>query len=327
MNINSAQNTTTPIEPFVSLVIVTWNRCSDVKNTLLQYRKQTYKNFETIVVDNFSTDGTQEMIKSEFEYVRFFELDSNTGLKAFNIGMKAAKGEIIIISDDDAYIEHDGIRKIVEKFQNQKDSLAVVATSLVFVPSNIEYKWYPNEIIEPFNEKGYDSHYFINAGVGFRSDVLKKTGYYDEDFFMWMFEVDISTRIIGEGYDVKYFPEIKAFHKDFVQSTGTKKKVERSLYYSFRNIIWYYWKYFPIHIALGRSLIRIPFDFLWITLRCRNPIIAIKALIDIFKGMPNNLKKRKPIPKQFVKKALANQSEISNLLTFIKNKIRYKLGN
>ena len=306
--------------PLVSVVVVSWNRKDDVAHTLNEYRKQTYKNFEIIVVDNNSTDGTKELIKTKYPEVRLFELPENTGLKAFNIGMKNAKGEIIIISDDDANLEYDGIKKIIDKF-NLNCNLCIAACRLIYSPSGVEYNWYPKETKDI--TKSYDSHYFYNAGAGFRKNMIENIGYYDEDFFMWMFEVDLSTRAIAAGYDVKYFPDIIVYHKDYTPSV--KRKTDNALYYSSRNIIFYYWKYFPFNIAFGRSIVRIPFDFFWTLLKSKSIILPFKILKGIITGFNGNLKKRKAIKKQYVKKALGYQSEIGNLYTFVRNKIKYKI--
>jgi GT2 family glycosyltransferase len=321
MKINSEHsNNFISHNPLVSVVVVSWNRKSDVAHTLNEYRKQTYENFEIIVVDNNSADGTQELVKTEYPEVRLFALSENTGYHAFNIGMKNAKGEIIVISDDDCHLEHDGIKKYVDKFKSN-NNLCIAACRMIYYPLGIEYNWYPKKIKDI--TKSYDSHYFYNAGAGLRKSLLETIGYFDEDFFISMSEVDLSTRAIGAGYDVKYFPDITVYHKHYDKNKRNKDKVNKFLYYSSINIIFYYWKYFPFHVAFGRSIVRIPFDFFWTLLKSKSIILPFKILKGIITGFNGNLKKRKAIQKQYVKKALGYQSEIGNLYTFVRNKIKY----
>jgi hypothetical protein len=297
----------------VSIVIATWNRKDDLKETLIHYLSQTYKNLEIIVVDNASNDDTNGMIKKDFPSIRLIELNENTGVKAYNIGMKSAKGEIIVVSDNDSFLENNGVEKIARIFQKSGSNLAVIALKIVHIPQNLDYKFLPIDEKEP-NPNGYESHLFIGAGAALKKEVLEKVGYYPEEFFMYMNEVDLCTRIIGAGYEIKYFPDIKAFHKSSTQARNKSK----TLLLLMRNIIWYYWKYFPIHIALGRSLIRIPFDALFLLYKRVKISEIISTLLAALIRIPSILKNRQVIPRKYVKKALGYKSEFSNLYYFVK---------
>src|SRR4051794_19397133 len=90
-------------EPTVSVLIVNWNRQDYIKETLSQLRKQPYPGMEILVVDNGSTDGTQDMITSEFPEVRLLRLEKNVGqCTGLNIGLENARAEIVISLDNDA---------------------------------------------------------------------------------------------------------------------------------------------------------------------------------------------------------------------------------
>ena len=315
---------TTLANPFVSVVIVSWNRKSEVEHTLSEYRKQTYKNFEIVVVDNNSTDGTKELIKAGFPEVRLIELSENTGFNAYNIGMKNARGEIIVVSDDDAYLEYDGIKKIVDKF-NSNPNLCIAACKIIRFPSTPEFPMDPKEMAD--TTKSYDIHCFYNAGAGMRKNMIEKIGYYDEDFFIWCSEMSLSTRAIGAGYDVKYFPDITVYHKYYahIYYAHEKSKLNIALYYTWINAVFYHWKYFPFHIAFGRTILKLPFDFFRTLLVSRSIVLPFKTLKAIITGFNKNLKKRKVIPKQYVKKALGYKSEISNIYSFTKVLIKRKI--
>jgi GT2 family glycosyltransferase len=301
---------------------VTWNRKLDIDHTLNEYKKQTYKNFEIIVIDNNSTDGARELIKEKYPEVHLFEMPENTGYHAFNVGMQNAKGEILIVTDNDAYLEPNGINKMVDKF-NSNTNLGIATCTQVYFPFvELAYPYYQKEIIDP--TKPFDVHYFPTAGVGLRKNMLEKIGYFDEDYFFWGCEMDLSTRAIVAGYDVKYFPDIIGYHRYYSHKEKSGKR-HWFYYYSCRNIIFYYWKHYPFHIAFGRSILRIPFDFLWSLLVTKNIVLPFKILKAIITGFNKNLKKRKVIPKQYVKRALGYQSEINTLYTFVKYKIKYRI--
>ncbi len=313
-----------PKECLVSVVIATWKRREELRKTLLEYGKQSYPHVEIIVVDNNSCDGTVELLGEEFPNVRLIRLSENTGVKAYNIGMQAAKGDILVISDNDSHLEPSGIEKIVQKFREGDEHLAVVACEVVYLPQNSVYHWYPLHVdAENPDPRGYPSHLFIGAGAAIRREVLERIGCYPEEFFLYMNEVDLCTRIIGAGYDVRYFPDIVTYHR----WTEISRVKGRSRLLSFRNAIWYYWKYFPIHIALGRSLIRIPFEVLVLSVLGTNPLDLMSTLAEILGRIPRILRNRTPIPKKHVKRALGYQSEISNLYYFLReNFSRHKLA-
>jgi len=322
---------TTPTNPFVSVVIVSWNRRIEIEYVLDEYKKQTYKNFEMVVVDNNSTDGTRELIKERFPEIRLIELPENTGYHAFNVGMQNAKGEILIVSDDDAFLEPDGISRIVDKF-NANPNLGIAVSKPVSYPLEIDFPWTTIKNTDP--TKSYDVHWFNSVGIGMRKSMFEKIGYFDEDYFFWGCEIDFATQAIAAGYDVKYFPNILVYHKYYSKKLGIKEqrvwKGQKNntgafLYYSSRNIILYYWKNYPFHIALGRSIIRIPYDFLWTLFRGKFTVSPFKAWKGIITGFNQTLKKRKVVPKQYVRKALGYQSEIVNLYSFLRNMTKYEI--
>lgn len=299
----------------VSVVIATWNRRHDLRETLVQYSQQTYRHTELIVVDNHSTDGTIAMMRTEFPSVRLITLQENTGVKAYNIGMRTALGELIVVSDNDSYLEARGIEKMVQKFSTGDQRLAVVACEVIYLPDNVVYNWYQNQIDRKnVRPDGYPTHLFIGAGAAIKSAVLAEVGYYPEEYFLFMNEVDLSTRIIAAGYEVRYFPDIVTYHR----SSPTSRIRELTYLLSFRNIIWYYWKYFPLRIAIGRSLMRIPVEILFLILRRTNPIKIFTTCTQLFVGLRQIVKTRQPIPACFVKRALGNQSEISTVYHYVR---------
>ncbi len=298
----------------VSVVIATWNRRHDLRETLVQYSQQTYPNVEMVVVDNHSTDGTTQMIETDFPFARLIKLAKDTGIAAYNIGMQAARGEIIVVSDNDSYLEPEGVEKIVQKFCHAGRLLAVVACEVVHMPYHTIYDWYPYPIDRADSHPdGYPTHLFIGSGAGIRKEVLEEVGYCPEEFFLYMNEFDLCTRIIGAGYDIRYFPDVVTY----LNASPVSRAKELTYLLSFRNIIWYYWKYFPLHIALGRSLIRIPFELGCFALRRTNPIKVFRTCTELLSRLPTILHNRRLIPRRNVRKALGHRSEISTIYYYV----------
>ncbi|MBI4551833.1 MAG: glycosyltransferase family 2 protein [Candidatus Latescibacteria bacterium] len=306
--------------PRVSLVIATWNRRSDLYRTLVDYQRQTYRDFETIVVDNGSTDGTADMVAQTFPDVQLIRLEQNTGIAGYNTGITHAAGEFIVVSDNDSSLEHDGIRKLVEKF-DRFPRVAIIACEVVEGPGGTIYDWYLRAVDRSHPpDDGYPSHLFIGAGAGFRKRVLDEVGLYPEEFFMYMNEVDLATRVLAAGHDVRFCPDIQTYHRH--SETGRSRDLNR--YYAFRNTIWYYWKYLPVSVAFGRCLIRVPFDVVSGLLLGTSPLALGRALGAAIIGLPRILRSRQPVPSALVRRVLGGRSELATLYGVVHEWLRRK---
>lgn len=117
----------------VSVVIPTYNRSSLIKNTIDSVLNQTYENFELIIVDDASTDNTEEIIrKYEDVRIRFIKLEENSqGTKPRNIGIQQSKGEYIALLDSDDEWLPTKLEKQVEFLQKFNDDRMVCFTDLV----------------------------------------------------------------------------------------------------------------------------------------------------------------------------------------------------
>lgn len=103
----------------VSIIIPTYNRKHLLPRAINSVLRQTYQDFEIIIIDDGSTDGTEEMIKNEFDNskIRYFKFDVNRGVsEARNKGLDEAGGEFIALLDsDDEWFEHT-LEKVVDTF-------------------------------------------------------------------------------------------------------------------------------------------------------------------------------------------------------------------
>ena len=120
--------------PLVSIIIVTWNRKDDVLESVRSVYVQDYPEFEVIVVDNASTDGTAEALREAYPQVRVIELGQNVGASGGrNYGIEVAGGEIIFTLDSDASLQKDTLERVVRKLKEEPD---VGILSCKFINSN-----------------------------------------------------------------------------------------------------------------------------------------------------------------------------------------------
>ena len=101
------------MEPLISVIVVTYNRAHFLKDALDSIKRQTFKDYEIILVDDGSTDNTKE-IAEKYEGVRSIYQDHSGISKARNTGVKAARGKWIAFLDSDDLWEKDKLQKQVE---------------------------------------------------------------------------------------------------------------------------------------------------------------------------------------------------------------------
>src|SRR4051812_6064918 len=106
-----------------SFVIVNYNRKDEILTTILKSREKTRHastDFEIIIVDNASTDGSSPAIKATYDDVIVIDNEVNSGVAAWNIGFAKARGEYLVILDDDSHIE-SGLDEALEYLDRNKE--------------------------------------------------------------------------------------------------------------------------------------------------------------------------------------------------------------
>lgn len=114
----------------VSIIILNWNGREILRNCLNSIKKHTkYKNHEVIVVDQGSKDGSIEMLRKEFPYVRLVRNKENVGIpKGSNQGMKIAKGDYFIFLGNDTLVTDGWMEALVEVAESDSRIASVGAT-------------------------------------------------------------------------------------------------------------------------------------------------------------------------------------------------------
>lgn len=284
--------------PFVSVVMINWNRKEILRHVLTMLARQTYPDFEIVLCDNNSTDGAPEMVSQEFPDVQLIQLNENIGISGYNIAFERSKGEIIVILDNDSFLEDDGIAGIVRKFQSYP-MLGALGCKVYNYYSGRIHHWHPNVKSESVPTEGADAPLFNGCAAAARSSVLKEVGFYADEFFLYENERDLCTRIIIAGYEVKYFTDITGYH--MVSEEG--RSSERLIYYSTRNLIWYYWKFMPVRTALLRTLVIMAARIIS-AITSGDFRIYLRPLFDALLALPKIMKMRTPVSKDMLSKVL-----------------------
>lgn len=219
----------------VSIVMLAWNRKDDVRESLKNIYLCHYAPLEVIVVDNFSTDGTAQMIEQEFSGVRLIKLPRNMGIEGFNIGFLNAKGKYILVLDDDSYPEKDSINKMVNEFETYPD-IGVVGFNIINTHSGV------SENERRLNgATSVDDLYFVGCGAGIRRNCFEKVGLYESSLFLYVNEIEFTIRCWEAGYRVVIYKDIIAYHS----VSPVNRSSWRRFYYVYRNEIFIIIKYLP----------------------------------------------------------------------------------
>ncbi|MFA5814683.1 MAG: glycosyltransferase [Bacteroidales bacterium] len=232
----------------ISVIIVSYN----VKFFLEQCLKSVYRAgkdipMEVFVVDNNSADGSCVMVRNQFPDVKLIENTENTGFsKANNQAMSTAAGEFQLILNPDTVVEESTFLKILDFMDNHPEAGALGVRMIdgkgTFLPESKRalptpwvsfYKVFGLAALFPRSRKfgqyhlGYLPQDEVNpvdilpgAFMLIRKSVLDQTGYFDESFFMYGEDIDLSYRIRQAGYLNYYFPETTIIH---YKGESTKK--------------------------------------------------------------------------------------------------------
>jgi GT2 family glycosyltransferase len=280
----------------VSIVAVSWNNKKDMQELLDSLVGQTYCDLEIIVVDNASTDGTLQAVK-KYPNVKVVALKKNYGLHAaFNYGVTKASGTIIVGTDQDCIIkDRNAVAKVAEAFA-QNPKLGTLAFRVISQFSGEDMWDNPQHLKLGEPERGFFSLGFNGAGFAVPKKVLAQIGGYDEQFFIYHGEIDLTLRAVDVGYQSRYFPNVTVYHK----AVGHKQS---EWYYrkTRRNYEWFLWKNFPFSeyvrvrvLPLIWELRRHPSSFP--KLFSEN----LKTIWDALSGLPLVFKKRKVLSKKTI---------------------------
>lgn len=202
--------------------------------------KQSYSPLEIILIDNASSDGASSFLRQQFPSVRLLSMPDNQGMVAYNAGLQAARGEYILVMDDDGLpVGNDWVEKVVSCFQ-ANPRLGVVCCQIRMLDTGKSAPDSPLFLPIGDPETGYPAAAYNGTGAGIKAAALHKAGYYPTYFFRSWLELHLCTRILEAGWEVRYFPHISVWHD---RPSGSINRL--MTYHGIRNYYWYLWSLCP----------------------------------------------------------------------------------
>lgn len=231
--------------PLISVVMLNWNGLEDTKVCIESLRKNTYPNFEIVIVDNGSEDGSKEWLKAQNDVV-LVDLEKNYGVTGgHNKGFEASKGEYIANLNNDTVVDKDWLWALYRPMEKD-DSIAVTGgKAYEWNDDNPAYDenntYFTYQVIDLFGGYAHtmrigQEETTVNSistvGALMRRSAIEEVGYFDNDFFAYYDETDQFARFKRAGYKIVYTPESKLWH---MIGNSTKGFPYFYLYQMYRN--------------------------------------------------------------------------------------------
>ncbi len=305
-----------------SVIIMTRNRCEDLKFTVRRFLDQTWADKEVIVIDNASDDATAQMMKEFYPEVKYVRLPDNIDVKAFNVGLALTDGDLLWRTDDDSYPQRDNMMEEIANIISKHQDIDIIAMTESQVKRNYSLvNWYGGDIdFTSSPEGGLISHTFFGGGAIIKRKVFDTIGgFWDFGFE----ELDLSTRAIINGFNIRYFPHLIFEHN---ASIGNRMTGWRWKQLS-RQYIRYQAKYFTGLRGLGRVFQVFIYQMIIGIISLLPIMILIEgALAMLYMAVYARNNERAPIPQHLIKQITLNKSLFKSQMTYFKNVIISRLN-
>lgn len=239
-----------------TVVIPNYNGIKYVENCLSSLYAGTVVP-EIIVVDNGSADGSLSLIKEKFPKVRLIEYSENTGFcKAVNAGIRASATEYVLLLNNDTVADSDMVKHLEAALDGERGAFSAAARMLsIQEPEKLDgagdfycalgwaYSRGKDEPADSYSKGGRIFSACAGAAL-YRREVFEKIGYFDENHFAYLEDMDIGYRANIYGYYNRYVPDAKVYHAGSAVSGSRHNEFKVNL--SSRNSIYLIYKNMPL---------------------------------------------------------------------------------
>ena len=307
--------------PLISVIILNWNGIRHLGPCLDALSAQTYSPVEAIVVDNGSTDGSLEWVRTHSPGVRLIENGKNLGFGGgMNIGILAARGRFVMVLNNDTRLDPgcvEALKESIEKDENygacaskillEEEGDRIDAAGIAICPDGLSIG---RGRLEKSDLYDREMEVFFASGCAclYRREMLEDIGLFDEDFFAYAEDTDMGWRARLAGWKCIYSPKAVVFH---LHSASSGPYSHLKAYLVERNRIWVAIKNFPVPLLIFGQCFAL-WRYLWqgygaftgkgaagrFTTEFSKMDLAkilVKVYLSIWKSFPQLLRKRKII--------------------------------
>jgi GT2 family glycosyltransferase len=294
--------------PSVSVIVLNWNGAAVLPRCLDALQAQTLRDFEVLVLDNASTDGSVEQVEARWPGFRLVRFERNLGFSlANNRGARLANGRWLVFLNNDAFPRPDWLERLLDATLAWPD-FSFFASRLVYSddPNRVQsagdvcnisgFAWSRGNGFPVTQEYLESTEVFSPCGAAamYSPQAFLEAGGFNEAFVSHLEDVDLGFRLRLTGQRCLYVPTAVVDH---VVSAGYGVESDRTVYQVQRNVIWMYvadmpgrlfWKYLPAHLIANLVFLA------YYTLRGRARAVWT-AKLDALRGLPAALRRRRAL--------------------------------
>jgi GT2 family glycosyltransferase len=303
----------------VTVVIPNWNGVNVLPACLQSLRLQTFQRFETVVVDNGSQDDSLDLLAKDFPEVRVIALAENRGFAGgVNVGIQASSTEYVALLNNDTEAAPDWLSAAVAALDGAPEASFAASKILDFerrtvldsIADRLSVLGVPVKVGRNEVDVGqFDARFAIMSACAaasfYRRRLFDDVGFFDEDFFAYVEDLDIGVRATLAGHKGISIPEARVYHIGSSSSGGGPSAFTIRL--TTRNILWMMVKCLPaplLAVMLPLS-ISVQMGFVAHTLLTgrrpwfrRNLIAYWTGLKEAAAGLPAVLRKRSGVKRR-----------------------------
>jgi GT2 family glycosyltransferase len=277
--------------------VISYNGLSFLKeclDSLLSYPPD--KEYEILVVDNASSDGSPEFIKNSYPQIKLIINNVNIGFAAANNqAIKSSKSEYVLLINSDCKVYKDSLNKLIE-FMDSVRNAGVIGPKIINSDGSIQFscRKFPSILNagfhsiltniapnNPFSRKyklvdiNRDNPFEVDWVSGscmlIRRDALDDAGFMDEHYFMYVEDVDLCYQMWKKNWKVFYFPHSEILHH--IGGSTSDKKLKASFRMQ-KSIFYFFWK----NYKKSWKILLIPFLII---------VLGLRIFLTFLKGIFN----------------------------------------
>lgn len=253
--------------PKASIVVATWNGLELLKKSLPAISKIDYPNYEVIIVDGDSTDGTQNYIHKKFPDFALVKLPKNLGVAGnMNAALPYVEGDFVCFLDNDLVIHSEYLKKVVECFK-KNPHVGMVGVHVRESDGRVYSSGFFGRYAEPRMKKHIgEALYVTGVCMAFRTDLLQQLEGFDSNIKMGCDDIDAAIRLRHMGWEISAIPDILGYH---LRSRTVRKWKMKAFYYVQLGRMYMFFKNFSPLTAIKLTLL----NMVWHT---KNVLIYIR---------------------------------------------------
>ncbi len=225
----------------VSIVILTYNKLGYTKQCLKALQKNTPKQYlnDVVVVDNGSTDGTQQYLKS-LEWVQLIANRDNLGFaKACNQGAEKAVGDVLVFLNNDTEVQKNWLEPMLSTLKDKK--VAIAGSKLLFPDGLIQHAgvviasdhiprhiYYRDGADKLYVNKQRNFKAVTAACMAIKKNIFEEVGGFSKEYINGMEDIDLCLKVFHKGYKIMYCPKSVIIHHESVSRARHKYDIQNN---------------------------------------------------------------------------------------------------